>query len=133
MIDDAAYLGHMINDCGSLHSAVGMAEYALATVAHVNVAHVQVEGCHYATVTTRCVERGEELFASYGARYWLTRAGLSVQDVDDAEAAFGAEVRAGGDLCRRLEAGMRERELADAARERDHARHAAADARDDGA
>lgn len=68
-IDDAAYLGHMSNDCSSCHHPSSIREYALSAATHANTDHVSVEGCHIATVASRRISSGEELFVSYGPNF----------------------------------------------------------------
>uniref|UniRef100_A0A7S2G8D0 SET domain-containing protein n=1 Tax=Haptolina brevifila TaxID=156173 RepID=A0A7S2G8D0_9EUKA len=99
-----AYLGHMVNDCATLISsdAGSLAQYALAAATIANAAHVHVEGCHMASIALRDIDEGEEITCSYGPRYWLSRVGCTVSEMERAELALGAELRRGGELSRTM-------------------------------
>jgi len=104
---DLAYVGHMLNDCSTCRSTSELASYAIATATYVNAVHLPIHGCHFASVTTRRVEEGEELFVSYGPGYWLSRqGGISGQEIRAAEEALGVEIRSGGALCAALQAAL---------------------------
>ena len=65
--------GHMVNDAASLHSASGTAAYLAAAFSGRNVEYEIDRG----TITlraTRDIAAGDELFAAYGANYWLSAA-----------------------------------------------------------
>ena len=106
LVDDLAYVGHMVNDCAACRATSGLGAYAIATATHVNAAHMPLLGCHFASVTTRRVEAGDELFVSYGPGYWLSRQGVSAQEIREAEEALGVEIRSGGALCEALQAAL---------------------------
>ena len=57
-------------------------------------------------MTTRRVEAGDELFVSYGPGYWLSRQGISAEQIREAEEALGVEIRSGGALCEALQAAL---------------------------
>ena len=100
IVEDAAYLGHMVNDVAACRSTSELAAYALATAERVNSAHKPLLGCHFASVTTRRVEAGGELFVSYGPGYWLSRqGGISTAEIIAAEEALALEIQSGGALC----------------------------------
>ena len=103
LVDDPAYLGHMLNDAMACQSISDLSSYAIATASHVNAAHKPLLGCHFASVTTRRVEAGSELFASYGPAYWLSRQGISGDTIREAEEALALEIRSGGALCDALQ------------------------------
>ena len=71
--DDAAYLGHMINDGAFCTSESLRAEYKLKSQAMRNAEQVDLVGCHTAIVATRDIQVGEELLLTYGANYWIGR------------------------------------------------------------
>lgn len=106
LVDDPAYLGHMLNDVMACQSLSDLSSYAIATASHVNAAHKPLLGCHFASVTTRRVEAGSELFASYGPAYWLSRQGISGDTIREAEEALALEIRSGGALCDALQAAL---------------------------
>jgi hypothetical protein len=100
---DPGYLGHMINDCASLECVDKLAEYALAAATRACAAHVAIEGCHMATIATRDIAAGEEVFVSYGPGYWLSRGASGAGgQVTQAMQALGAQMRRGGELSRAL-------------------------------
>lgn len=73
---NGAYLGHFTNDGASLMAPFDDASrkvYAEATKASANAAHLVVEGAHMATVATTAISKGDEVFVTYGAGYWLCR------------------------------------------------------------
>ena len=106
---DAAYLGHMSNDCGRCLTPAAMREYALTAAAHANSDHLALEGSHIATVASRQIAMGEELFVSYGPGYWLTRQGYSAEEVDAAEVDLGLEIRRGGELAKTILRALQDR------------------------
>ena len=108
---DAAYLGHMSNDCGRCltPTAMAMRDYALTAAAHANTDHHAIEDSHIATVASRQIAMGEELFVSYGPGYWLTRQGYSVAEVHAAEVDLGLEIRRGGELAKTILRALQER------------------------
>lgn len=75
LMDDAAYLGHMINDGAALLSETNSSRtvYSQDTFDRHNAAFQIVEGCHLVVVATRDMMEGEEIFVSYGEDYWLSR------------------------------------------------------------
>jgi len=99
-----AYLGHMVNDCATLTSSAAdsVAQYALTAAKTANAAHVPVEGCHMASIALKDIEEGEEVTCSYGPRYWLSRLGCTVSEMQRAELDLGVELRRGGDLSREM-------------------------------
>lgn len=75
LVDDAAYLGHMINDGSALSnkSNKSRTKYSQDTFDRHNAAFQLMEGCHYVAIATKDVAKGEEIFVSYGEDYWLSR------------------------------------------------------------
>lgn len=78
---DPAYSGHFSND-GAGHHAYdaggagagveeGIAAYVRESLGLSNAVHMPVEDCHVATVATRDIVAGEEIFVTYGPDYWL--------------------------------------------------------------
>jgi SET domain len=76
--DNAAYLGHMINDGAILTQRDNQSRelYSKTTVARHNAAFFVMEGCHFVTVATKRIKKDEEIFVSYGEGYWLSRSYL---------------------------------------------------------
>jgi len=74
-VEDAAYLSHFINDGAFLQEFDDASRkvYAKETAAKCNAANLVVEGAHMATVATAAIDKGAEVFISYGAGYWLCR------------------------------------------------------------
>ena len=109
-VHDAAYLGHMKNDCARCFEASPGAihEYALSATARSNVDHVMLADCHVAAVAARDIRAGEELYVSYGPGYWLTRQGYSTAEVDAACTALGVEMRTGGELSKAMVKAMKD-------------------------
>lgn len=98
-VDDAAYLGHLANDCAMLLEPEGIFEYALSASQRANTNHVSVLESHIAVVASREIEQDEELFVSYGPGYWLTRNGFTAK-VGEAQTALGLEMRKGGHVAK---------------------------------
>ena len=77
--DDAAYLGHFVND-GVVCEGPGTAavRYAIASADAANVRAVAstLSGCHIAMVALRPIAEGDEILSSYGASYWLSRSAV---------------------------------------------------------
>jgi len=84
---DSSYLGHFTNDAcrwlppefDSLPEADGdfsdEEAYEAASQSRANAMHTDLaEGLHMATVATRDIQKGEEVFVSYGADYWFEHA-----------------------------------------------------------
>jgi len=71
--DDMAYVGHLINDGACLGYFGSVAEYVRVSRQRANVGHSTLLGCHTATIATRAIAPGEELFVTYGPRYWRSK------------------------------------------------------------
>jgi len=76
LVEDAAYLGHLVND-GVICEGPGTAavRYAITSAGLANVRTVasSLSDCHIALVSLRSIEQGGEILMSYGAAYWLSR------------------------------------------------------------
>mmetsp|Transcript_3380 Transcript_3380/g.5182 ORF Transcript_3380/g.5182 Transcript_3380/m.5182 type:complete len:338 (-) Transcript_3380:101-1114(-) len=72
---DAAYIAHYANDGGYLtdFGDSGRKAYQKETLERYNAANFVLEGAHMGTVATKLIERGSEVFISYGEGYWLSR------------------------------------------------------------
>ena len=71
--EDMAYIGHMINDGAILNTLGGadaLPKYLSATNERRNAGHQTIAGCHMVTTAVRDIAAGEELFVTYGAKYW---------------------------------------------------------------
>ena len=73
LVDDRAYLGHMLNDGATCSSEACRAAYTAESLATRNTEPMCLQGCHLGIVATRDIERGDELLLSYGAPYWLAQ------------------------------------------------------------
>jgi len=73
--DDPAYLGHFCNDGSTCISPDCLEAYRRDSAASANSEFVVLEGCHFALRAARAIESGEEILATYGEAYWLTRGG----------------------------------------------------------
>lgn len=79
LLDDMAYVGHMVNDgampqsCAGGDAAGESAAYIATSEKLANAAHIDLAGCHAAVVATRAVKADEELFVTYGVEYWTSR------------------------------------------------------------
>ena len=80
--DDPAYVAHVINDCATCSTLDGIAEYAAAAITRANAHTISIEGCHLAAVAAKRVEKGEEIYMSYGPPYWLGRMGATAEELD---------------------------------------------------
>jgi hypothetical protein len=83
---DPAYLGHFGNDGVALYEfdPTSRETYSKASVERQNAAHFVMEGAHMVTVATKPIEKGQEIFISYGEGYWLSRS-FATSDMDEAE------------------------------------------------
>lgn len=70
LCDDAAYLGHMANDAACCVSVQDRARYEEETAKGSNAEHISVQGCHVATHAVNDIEKGQEIFVSYGYGHW---------------------------------------------------------------
>lgn len=72
---EMAYIGHMINDGCILASRSNAARttYSQSSADCRNAAFLDVRGCHYMVVATKAIRKGDEIFASYGEGYWMSR------------------------------------------------------------
>jgi hypothetical protein len=71
--DPGAYLGHFANDgvqAPPLCEA-DLALYVLESNDRANAMHLPLEDCHMVTVATRDIQKGEEIFVTYGPDYWM--------------------------------------------------------------
>ena len=81
LLDEMAYVGHMVNDGAMLESCAGgdaagksaASAYIASSEKLANAAHVDLAGCHAAVIATRVVKADEELFVTYGVEYWASR------------------------------------------------------------
>lgn len=73
LVDDPAYLGHMINDGVTCTREALRNAYLAESSLVCNVHQVCLHGCHVAILATRDILQDEELFMAYGARYWTSR------------------------------------------------------------
>ena len=79
MRDDMAYVGHLANDGARLEGLGGpdmrllLPAYMQASQRRANAGHETVEGCHTLTIATRDVTAGEEIFVTYGPKYWMNK------------------------------------------------------------
>jgi SET domain len=98
-IDDAAYLGHIMNDGAALLlredesgncAAAARTRYSRLSHERHNAAFFVSEGCHLAALATRDIAGGEEIFVSYGEGYWLSR--IQQGSVHEEEAAAAARI-----------------------------------------
>jgi len=90
---DSIWTSHFINDGASLlqskMNAESISRYYIQSTRAKNCVHIPFGPSPIlATITTRKVKKGEELFTTYGAVYWLA----CVEDSgDDSSAAFMTE------------------------------------------
>jgi len=75
LVDDAAYLGHMVNDAAMLtgRDEAAVEVYVEASERGHNAAHFVLEGSHFVTVATKNISKDQEIFVSYGYGYWFSR------------------------------------------------------------
>jgi hypothetical protein len=75
LVGDPAYLGHIINDgaCLSQSDNASRTLYSRYSFDRHNAAFYEMEGCHLSVEATKDIEKGEEIFVSYGEGYWLSR------------------------------------------------------------
>lgn len=70
--DDAAYLGHFVNDGATCDGLARADAYRVETELAANADHVTLEGCQLATQATAPIGAGAEIFVTYGEGYWLS-------------------------------------------------------------
>jgi hypothetical protein len=73
-VDKPGWKGHYVNDAAVVESSgeEGILQYYQRSRRGKNCVHVPLGPCPIlAVVTTRKVEKGEELFTTYGGSYWL--------------------------------------------------------------
>ena len=75
LVDDPAYLGHMINDGATCTREALRTAYVAEAAEVCNVQQVSLDGSHVAILAARDLWEGEELFMAYGAGYWISRLG----------------------------------------------------------
>lgn len=75
LVEDRAYLGHMINDSAALVSKSNASRtlYSKTSFDRHNAAFRDCQGCHLTVTATRDIMENEEIFVSYGEGYWLSR------------------------------------------------------------
>ena len=98
MLDDMAYVGHMVNDGAMLQTSTGGDHPVGASAAYIahseklaNAAHIDLAGCHAAVVATRALTAGEEVFVTYGVQYWASREIRLVELAGDADKLGGID------------------------------------------
>ena len=74
--DDMSYVSHMMNDGACIgqgpFSNTDPDAYNQRTAERRNAEHTNFGGVHTATIASRPIAKGEEVFVSYGAKYWLS-------------------------------------------------------------
>lgn len=75
VLDDAAYLGHMANDCAMLTSKdkESVERYLMTSAKGLNAGFFVLEGSHFVAVATKNIQKDSEIFTSYGDGYWFSR------------------------------------------------------------
>ncbi|KAL3935861.1 MAG: hypothetical protein SGBAC_008702 [Bacillariaceae sp.] len=75
LASEPAYIGHLINDGCTLMSRSNTARtrYSQDTSDCHNVAFLDAKGCHYMVIATKDIQKGDEMFVSYGEGYWMSR------------------------------------------------------------
>lgn len=72
--DDASYLGHLINDGAKPNdNPKSIQIYCKISKVKANCDFRDLKSLHLAIVATKDISAGEELFISYGVRYWSNR------------------------------------------------------------
>ena len=71
--DDMAYAGHFINDgvCQPPTIETELESYMEESTLKANVQFLPLENLHLVGLATRDIQKGEELFVSYGPLYWM--------------------------------------------------------------
>lgn len=85
---DVTYAGHFANDSCLALSPKDLSRYVLKSQERANAQHQQVMGLHVATVATRAMEPGEEIFVTYGPDYWRDQWTSSNGEVLEEESAY---------------------------------------------
>jgi hypothetical protein len=69
---DPAYLGHLANDGARAPDCPAeLASYVIESNDRANAMHQPLEDCHMVTVATRTIQKGQEIFVTYGPDYWM--------------------------------------------------------------
>jgi hypothetical protein len=77
--DQAAYLGHFCNDgvTSTPKCMQELAPYELESQDKANASHQDIcNSSHMVTVALRAIKKGDEIFVSYGADYWMEQNGF---------------------------------------------------------
>jgi hypothetical protein len=85
---DLTYAGHFVNDSCRALSPKDLSRYVLESQERANARHQQVMGLHVATVATRPIEPGEEIFVTYGPDYWRDQWTSSNGEVEEESAYY---------------------------------------------
>lgn len=85
---DLTYAGHFANDSCRALSPKDLSRYVLKSQERANAQHQQVMGLHVATVATRAIEPGEEIFVTYGPDYWRDQWTSSNGEVEEESADY---------------------------------------------
>ena len=88
--DNPAYVGHLVNDAARmrLRSFDSAEEYMAESMALANAGHVDLEGCHTATIATKAIAEGEEVLVSYGPNYWRSKQRRTLEQVSQIISSF---------------------------------------------
>jgi hypothetical protein len=82
---DPAYLGHFAND-GVITIPTtenDLPAYVVESEQKANAMHNDIDGgSHMATIATRDIAKGEEIFVSYGTEYWMEQPSFRYTDDD---------------------------------------------------
>jgi hypothetical protein len=84
---DLEYAGHFANDSCRARNVKDLSRYVLTSQESANARHQQVIGLHVATVATRKIEPGEEIFVTYGPNYWRDQWTTSQGEVEEDSAS----------------------------------------------
>lgn len=69
---DTTYLGHYANDGAKYPTCeADLSRYVLESDSRANAMHQPIKDCHMVTIATKDIEKGQEIFVTYGPEYWM--------------------------------------------------------------
>ena len=82
--DDFTYLGHYANDGAKRPLCEQeLGTYVIESSNQANAEHRPLQDCHMVTVATKAIQKGDEIFVTYGPDYWREQDEFVEDDDDD--------------------------------------------------
>ncbi len=88
--DDSTYLGHYANDGAKRPLCEQeLGTYVIESANQANAEHRPLQDCHMVTVATKAIQKGDEIFVTYGPDYWREQDEFVEDDDETEEFEFG--------------------------------------------